>query len=268
MTLDDPERTLVESVISLRRELLMRWPGQNEGATVLDVFTKHDGSLVTSADLFSETFLREVIGQCYPGVAILSEEDGLSHRVSGTRVWIMDPLDGTKAFCEGSDDFAVLLSLREDSVGTFSICDFPVHREMVVAKGDEAIFFPSFERLPHSHREQRSDLRTKLNGVYCDIPGFANGYTGDVLYAAGGVESTRALLEVAKGDTDGVVVLVCGHKVWDLAALDHLVKASGGTVTDEAGRLLELASSEITAKYVVAANDVTLHGYLLQQLEA
>jgi 3'-phosphoadenosine 5'-phosphosulfate (PAPS) 3'-phosphatase len=86
-------------------------------------------------------------------------------------------------------------------------------------------------------------------------------------YSEQQVESTRALLDVATGAASAAIVLICGHKPWDLAALLHLVSAAGGFVTDETGRPVRMLGTEVLSRYIVAARDRSLHESLTAALE-
>ena len=79
--------------------------------TPLATRTKADASPVTEADLASDRILREGLAKHFPQHAILSEENGLSGDVHSEYVWIIDPLDGTKAFAKGQVGFCVMVGL-------------------------------------------------------------------------------------------------------------------------------------------------------------
>ena len=75
-------------------------------------YAKDDGSPVTDADLAADRVIRAGLAARFPGDPILSEESAdLSSRLSSERCWIVDPLDGTKQFVAGTDDYDVLIAL-------------------------------------------------------------------------------------------------------------------------------------------------------------
>lgn len=78
-------------------------------------YTKDDGSAVTDADLAADQVLRTILTQHFPDDPILTEE-GLdeSNRLSSSRCWIADPIDGTEQFIRRTGDFDVLLALVVD----------------------------------------------------------------------------------------------------------------------------------------------------------
>jgi len=72
---------------------------------------KSDHSPVTEADLASDLILRTGLGREFPDHAVLTEENGLSGRADSEYVWLIDPLDGTKAFAKGIPGFCVMVGL-------------------------------------------------------------------------------------------------------------------------------------------------------------
>jgi len=93
------------------------------GAAVRDLYdrnaaaeyTKGDGSPVTDADLASDRIIRRVLSERHPAPPILTEEGADDEaRLAAPRVWIADPIDGTKQFVERTGNFDILLALIED----------------------------------------------------------------------------------------------------------------------------------------------------------
>nr|MBA3453697.1 3'(2'),5'-bisphosphate nucleotidase CysQ [Deltaproteobacteria bacterium] len=83
----------------------------------VQVDLKADASPVTQADRDADVVIAEVIRAAFPADAILSEETPDDHaRLSRSRVWIVDPLDGTRDFVGRTDDFAVHVALAVDGV--------------------------------------------------------------------------------------------------------------------------------------------------------
>jgi len=77
-----------------------------------DTYIKADGSPVTDADLASDRTIREMIGAAFPDDALLTEEGAKDEaRLSNPRVWIADPIDGTKEYIARTGEFDVLIAL-------------------------------------------------------------------------------------------------------------------------------------------------------------
>lgn len=99
-----------ESALDGAGAILRGWRGRIGPATL-----KRDGSPVTEADREIDAYLREELRRLDPGAAWLSEESAdTPERLAARRVWIVDPLDGTKEFVRGVDEVAVSFALVED----------------------------------------------------------------------------------------------------------------------------------------------------------
>lgn len=94
--------------------------------------TKTDGSPVTEADTAAEGFIRTEIGATYPSDAIVGEEEG-STEGSSDRCWILDPIDGTRAFARGVPTFATLLALQVGDALSVGVIYLPALGELLVA---------------------------------------------------------------------------------------------------------------------------------------
>ena len=80
-----------------------------------DVHEKSKNNPVTTADLEANRIIRERIAINFPDDGWLSEEDADSaHRLALSRVWVVDPIDGTKEFIEGVPQFAISIGFVVD----------------------------------------------------------------------------------------------------------------------------------------------------------
>jgi myo-inositol-1(or 4)-monophosphatase len=93
---------------------------------------KADGSPVTIADKRAEELIRRAVERRYPEHAVLGEEFGESN-AGASRRWIVDPIDGTKAFIHGVPLYGVLLGLEIDGVVEVGVAYFPALEEMISA---------------------------------------------------------------------------------------------------------------------------------------
>ena len=86
---------------------------------------------MTSADLEADAALREHLSRAFPDYGWLSEETAdNAERLSRRRVWIVDPLDGTKEFIKGIPEFVVAIALAEDGVPVLGVTYNPIKREL------------------------------------------------------------------------------------------------------------------------------------------
>src|ERR1700691_867606 len=96
-----------------------------------EVGSKGRDNPVTSADLEADAALREHLSRAFPDYGWLSEETvDNAARLSRRRVWIVDPLDGTKEFIKGIPEFVVAIALAEDGVPVLGVTYNPIKREL------------------------------------------------------------------------------------------------------------------------------------------
>ncbi|KGS14745.1 adenosine-3'(2'),5'-bisphosphate nucleotidase, partial [Pseudomonas coronafaciens] len=92
------------------------------------VTTKADDSPVTAADMAAHQVLVEGLQALDPSIHVLSEEDAdipLGERANWERWWLVDPLDGTKEFISGSEEFTVNIALIERGQVVFGVVSMP-----------------------------------------------------------------------------------------------------------------------------------------------
>lgn len=225
---------------------------------------KSDESPVTVADRNAEQVLREALLAAFPDCGIIGEEFP-PHRADQKYVWVIDPIDGTRAFITGRTSFCTLLGLLEDGVPVLGFIDQPITRERWWGGRDVPVAFQGeFGGTPGTRQhvalaeaefsstapemftpEQMTRL-DRLKGAAKRV------YWGGDAYAYG---------LLALGQID--VVAECSLKPWDWAALAPVVEAAGGVVTDWAGRALKLG---VTDGDVVACANAGLHAEALKAL--
>src|SRR5690606_33606444 len=106
----------------------LRWFRRDD----LEVIRKEDGTPVTAADRDAERFLREQLAEHFPGDGVLGEEEAPTHSTTGRR-WILDPIDGTKAFTCGVPLYSNLLALEDEHGLALGIINLPALGETVWA---------------------------------------------------------------------------------------------------------------------------------------
>lgn len=98
----------------------------------LAIETKADGSPVTEADRAAERLLRAELGRRYPHDSIIGEEEP-DHRGSGPNRWVLDPVDGTKAFTHGVPLYSNLLAWFDEHGPAIGVINLPALGETVYA---------------------------------------------------------------------------------------------------------------------------------------
>jgi histidinol-phosphatase len=205
------------------------------GALDLRIDTKPDLTPVTDADRAVEADMRETLGRERPDDSVVGEEFGGSATFTG-RQWIIDPIDGTKNFVRGVPVWASLIALLEDGVPSVGVVSAPaLRRRWWAARGRGA--FAAVDGAPP--RSLSVSSVTQLGSAslsFSSLSGWAERGLRDRF-----IELTDAVWRVrAYGDflsyclvAEGAVDIAAEPEVsvWDLAALDILVREAGGTFT-------------------------------------
>ncbi|BBX74443.1 histidinol-phosphatase [Mycobacterium shinjukuense] len=205
------------------------------GALDLRIDTKPDLTPVTDADRAVESELREMLARERPGDRILGEEFGGTTTFSG-RQWIVDPIDGTKNFVRGVPVWASLIALLEDGVPTVGVVSAPaLRRRWWAAHGQGA--FASVNGAPPRRLAVSSVSELGSASLsFSSLSGWARlglrerfiGLT-DAVWRVRAYGDFLSYCLVAEGAVD--VAAEPEVSVWDLAALDILVRAAGGRLT-------------------------------------
>lgn len=219
----------------------------------LAVEDKADSSPVTAADRAAETAMREIIEGAFPGHGIVGEEFG-AERSDAEYVWVLDPIDGTKAFVTGTPVFGTLIALLRRGVPVVGVMDMPALNERWIgAEGRPT----TCDGQPVRARACRSLSRAWLYATSPQMFGDRNFPSFERLrkackYAEYGAHCLSYGLLAG-----GTVDLVCEDtmKPYDYAALVPIVGGAGGVITDWRGGPLGLEGDGT----VLAAGDPRMH---------
>ena len=215
------------------------------GAVVRPVFRsglaaelKADQSPVTAADRGAELAMRDILRARFPDHGILGEEYGLERGASPWR-WVLDPIDGTRAFITGRATFGILVGLLHEGRSVLGIIDQPITGERWIgATGRRTEFRGPFggqvgcRACAELAQAELSATSPEMFGA--DLPRFTR-LAGAVRRNVWGGDCYGYGL-LALGQVD--VVAEADLKVWDWAALLPVVEGAGGRMTDWNGDTL------------------------------
>jgi histidinol-phosphatase len=209
------------------------------GALDLHVDTKPDLTPVTDADRSVERGVRDTLSAERPDDAVLGEEFGGTAIFTG-RQWVIDPIDGTKNFVRGVPVWATLIALLHDGVPVAGVVSAPaLQRRWWAGVGEGA--FTSFAGGP-ARRISVSSVADLASASlsFSSLSGWAElGLRNRFIDLTDAVWRVRAY-----GDflsycllAEGAVDIAAEPEVslWDLAALDIVVREAGGAFTSLAG---------------------------------
>ena len=220
------------------------------------VYVQHKGGdgPVTEADHALDELLHKALVR--PGEGWLSEEthdDG--HRIGMERVWVVDPIDGTRGFLEGRPEWCVSVALSVDGEITAAGILNPWANEAYLAERDGTTTLNGETARVSDHGELSSDVtilasRTEVRW------GMWNRFRGEPfkVLMIGSIAYKMAL--VAAGKADAVISLEPKNE-WDVAAGVLLVEAAGGVVTDADGRPMQFNRRDTLLDGVIAAGPNT-----------
>jgi len=218
----------------------------------LTVDQKGDGSPVTAADRGAELAAREWIERHFPHDGVLGEELG-AVRPDASRRWIIDPIDGTKAFIRGVPLWATLVAVAEgDHVIAGALNCAAVGELVVAARGKGAWWNGTRCRV-----SSVADL--SIATVLATEPVAHRGRVTDSPEIAARVDRWRELAERAAvariwGDAYGYLLVATGRadvmvdavmNPWDSACLGPIIEEAGGVLTDWDGIHTALGGSTI-----------------------
>lgn len=213
-------------------------------ATEFNRWEKKPGELVCDIDLEVDAFLRERLSALDPSAGWLSEETvDDSDRYERRRIWVVDPIDGTRDYLRQRPGWSVSVALVEDRMPLLGVLAAPVRGELWTAERGRGSF-RNGERL-------RASDRTELAGAR--VP-------ADQLPAA---DADLAMVEkpnsialrialVGAGEADLVATLKWGFE-WDIAAAALIAEEAGAVVTGALGQPLAFNTASGEAFGVLVA---------------
>jgi len=200
--------------------------------TTARVWSKAGGSPVTEADVQVDAFLKVRLSAALPEAGWLSEETADDPaRLAKRLVWIVDPIDGTRAFLSGHPDWSVAIALLGDGEPLYGLVHAPAQDRLYEASAGGGA--------TRDGQAIAVSARAALRGAGVAGPKpLVDRLAGEV----GGVERLEKipslairLARVADGQVD--LGLVSGAaRDWDIAAADLILREAGGILTDLAGR--------------------------------
>ncbi|UWQ79135.1 3'(2'),5'-bisphosphate nucleotidase CysQ [Leisingera sp. S132] len=219
---------------------------------------------VTEADLAVNTMLEDMLQQARPGYGWLSEEtEDSPARLTREKVFIIDPIDGTRSFAEGSRTWAHSIAVAEHGEVTAAVIYLPQRALMyTAAKGKGAACNGSPIRISAAAELTDTEVLAAKPNLQPHHwqggtpPAFIRSYRPSLAYR---------LAKVADGRFGAMLTLRPSWE-WDIAAGDLLVREAGGTISDRSGKLLRFNNPHPRLNGVVAGN-TSLHTALIAALD-
>jgi len=221
-----------------------------------DVESKKDSSPVTEADLAAELIILAALARAAPGVPVIAEEEVAAGRIPkhGDLYFLVDPLDGTKEFVRGGDDYTVNIGLIERGAPTLGVVYAPATGKLYAGcVGEGATRDDGSGPVPIRTRDRGEQLtavasKSHLNQATIDYLEAAVGTCG---YVA--VGSSLKFCILAEGQAD-IYPRASPTSEWDTAAGHAVLLAAGGLVDGPDGRPLRYGKPAFLNRAFVATS--------------
>ena len=228
---------------------------------------------VTIADRASSRLIVEGLAKVFPDDGILSEEekDAIEIRATKSRVWMIDPIDGTQGFINKDGDFGVQIGLTENGVSILGIVFLPAENTLYYASKDSGAFVVKNNESPVklqvsdetdfskmtlvASRNHRSPKMWRITEDF--------GLKGEVQRGSVGLKVGL----IAERKADLYVHLSPRTKYWDTCAPQIILEEAGGKMTDLFGTILRYDSSDVQNHNGIVATNGVKHEEVILRLK-
>jgi 3'(2'), 5'-bisphosphate nucleotidase len=226
------------------------------------VRSKPDGSPVTAADEAAEAIICDGLKRLAPAVPVISEEHVAREKpkpIAGGSYFLVDPLDGTREFIAGRDEYTINIALMTDGAPRFGIICAPalglLWRGLVGGSAERFSFAPVIEApTPIRTRPRPKNeavVMVSRSHLEARTKSYVDGLPGAKLVQSG---SSIKFCRLAEGSADLYPRLAPTHD-WDIAAGHAILKAAGGSVTAPDGTDIVYGTNELLIPAFLAWGD-------------
>jgi 3'(2'), 5'-bisphosphate nucleotidase len=203
------------------------------------IATKKDGSLVTSVDLLADEIIRNTLQ--HSTIPILSEESIISFetRKNWSSLWCVDPLDGTKAFVNRTNEFCVNIALVENQMAVLGVIACPVEETLLLGSKETGAYHIPFDLLKSPQLWTPIPLKS-IDPKEISISCGHGTHSAKMLKYLRALDATSKLNYIRKSAalkfidlvTDTTQIYPCFSPTmeWDIAAGQAILEAIGGAV--------------------------------------
>jgi len=222
-----------------------------------EIEAKRDSSPVTEADRAAELIILAALARAAPGVPVIAEEEVAAGRIPahGDIYFLVDPLDGTKEFVRGGEDYTVNIGLIEKGVPRLGVVFAPATARMHAGcVGSGAWLEGPTGRVPIQTRRRGPELtavasKSHLNQATIDYLDAASGGSCDFV----SIGSSLKFCIVAEGNAD-IYPRAAPTSEWDTAAGHAVLLAAGGLVDGPDGAPLSYGKPAFLNRAFVATS--------------
>lgn len=202
---------------------------------------KADSSPVTEADQASERHILKRLREAYPDIAAIAEEEHAAgvHITTGEYYWLIDPLDGTKGFAAGGDDFAINIGLVCGNSPVLGAVALPAFGQIYGGGKNLGAFRKDDQgtRAIQTAQPRDEGLRVLASSHHGSETLLQKWLAGRRILSISRMGSAAKLVRVAEGDAD-FYPRFGPTMEWDTAAPQAILEEAGGHLYDEHGHVL------------------------------
>lgn len=204
------------------------------------VWMKEGASPVSEADYAADAYLRETLLAARPDHGWLSEETADDPaRLKARRLFVVDPIDGTRGFLEGRDAWCVSVALVEDGRTIAGVLECPAKQETYWALPGRGAFCNG-----RPIKVRAASPQTEIGGPKAMIDALPPAW-GERIRRTSYVPSLAyRMVMIANGSLDATFVKPNAHD-WDIAAADLILHEAGGSLLDRGGYRPRYGGTEI-----------------------
>ncbi|MBX2902826.1 MAG: inositol monophosphatase [Chitinophagales bacterium] len=210
-------------------------------------------SIVTSADVEVETFIKNAIAHTFPHHKIVSEESGATHAESEF-IWVIDPLDGSSYYARGIPSFSVSIALIKGHSVILGVVENPFFNETFHAFLSMGAFL-NRNAISVSTTTALSSAIFNFGHRYLRSEGYKPASVHNLMAVRsirGGGSCAQELCQIACGRIDGLVTV--NQASWDFFAGKLIVEEAGGKLTELNGEAIHPLNALMKHTDIVATN--------------